>query len=71
MQNAPPKVITIGVIADTLGVTPDRVRQVLRKRRHIRPAAYAGNVRLFTSDTISHVRHELHAMDAKRQGVRR
>ena len=36
-------------------------------RRHIRPAAYADNVRLFTSETIAHVRYELYATDARRQ----
>lgn len=62
----PPKLITVGVIAETLDVNPDRVRRILRTRRHILPAAYAGNTRLFTSEAISQIRRELDGIDARR-----
>lgn len=71
MEKPPPKLITVGVIADTLGVTPDRVSRILQTRKHIQPTAYAGNTRLFTSNVIAQVRYELNAIDAKRQGVSR
>lgn len=61
-----PSLITIGVIADTLQTSPDRVRRILQTRRHIKPAAYAGHARLFTSEAISQVRRELNAIDARR-----
>jgi len=70
MRRFPPHLITVGVIADTLGENPDRIRRILRTRRHIRPAAYAGQTRLFTSDAVAQVSRELHAIDAKRQAVR-
>ena len=74
MHRPPPRLITVGVIADILNVTPDRVRRVLQTRKHIQPSAYAGQARLFTSDAIAQVRHELNAIDARRnfpRGVRR
>jgi len=71
VQRTIPQLITVGVIADTLGVTPDRVRRVLQTRKHIRPTAFAGNTRLFTSDAIAQVRHEISAIDARRSGVGR
>ena len=71
MPESPPSLITIGVIAEALDVTPDRVQRILRTRPHIKPAAYAGHTRLFASDAIAQVRHEINAIDAKRQGVRR
>ena len=67
MQDAP-KLITVGVIAEALGTSVERVTRVLRSRQYIRPAAYAGHVRLFTSDAIAQVRHELNAIDARRAG---
>jgi len=67
----PPKLITVGVIAETLDVNPDRVRRILRTRRHILPAAYAGNIRLFTSEAISQVRLELDGIDDRRADPRR
>ena len=64
----PPKLVTLGVIAEELGVRVDRVCRILRTRPHIRPAAYAGNVRLFDNATIAQVRYELNRIDARRQG---
>jgi hypothetical protein len=62
----PPQLITIGVIAAELGVPLHRVRHVLRTRPYIRPAAKAGQARLFDTETVAQVRHALNAIDAKR-----
>ncbi len=61
-----PKLITIGVIAEAVGASPDRIRRILQTRSHIRPAAYAGHTRLFTSNAIAQIRHELNAIDARK-----
>ena len=67
MANTAPRLITIGVIAEELGETTERIDRVIRTRPHIKPAAFAGNVRLFTSDAIAQIRHELTAIDARRR----
>ncbi len=69
MPYSPPKLVTVGVIADEIGVGVDRVCRVLRTRGHIKPVAFAGNTRLFDTQAIALVRHELNAIDAKREGV--
>jgi hypothetical protein len=58
MNDTPPKLVTVGVIASELGVSVDRVCRILRSRPHIRPKAYAGNVRLFDNTAIAQVRHQ-------------
>lgn len=68
MKTKPPKLVTVGVIAGELGVSVDRVCRILRTRPHIKPRAYAGNVRLFDNAAIAQVRHELNAIDARRAG---
>ena len=68
MEHVPPKLVTVGVIAAELGVSVDRVCRVLRVNRHIKARAYAGNVRLFDNAAIAQVRHELNAVDARREG---
>lgn len=65
-----PKLTTPGVIAATLGVPLHRVLHVLRTRRHIQPAARAGNLRLFDRRDVALVRHELNAIDARRSSRR-
>lgn len=62
----PPKLITIGRIADECEVPIHRVRHILATRTHIEPAAYAGQVRLYRSESIEMVRLELNAIEAKR-----
>ncbi len=64
--DTPPKLVTIGVIAEEIGSTVERVRRVLYTRRHIRPAAYAGTVRLFQREAIQQVRQEIDAIDARK-----
>lgn len=61
-----PKLRTPGVLASDLGEPLHRVLYVLRTRTHIRPAARAGSLRLFDRTAVALVRHELHAIDARR-----
>lgn len=49
-----PRLITPGVI------------HVLATRRHIRPSARAGTLRLYDKRAVAMVRHELNAIDARR-----
>ena len=66
MNNAAPRLVTIGLIADELGKPLHRVVYVLKTRAYLHPAAYAGRVRLFDRPTIDLVRKELEAIDARR-----
>lgn len=61
-----PRLRTPGVLASDLGEPLHRVQYVLRTRRHIRPAARAGRLRLFDRAAVALIRHELNAMDARR-----
>lgn len=63
-----PKLRTPGVLAGHLGESLHRVLYVLRTRRHIKPAARAGRLRLYDRDAVALIRHELNAIDARRQG---
>ncbi len=58
--------ITPGVIAEKIGVPIHRVLHVLSTRKHIRPRARAGTLRLYNNEAVAAVRHELNAMDARR-----
>jgi hypothetical protein len=68
MEPSIPKLKTPGVLADDLGVPLHRVTYLLRTRRHIKPAATAGRLRLYGRDTLAMLRHELNATDARRDG---
>lgn len=68
MGSKPPKLVTVGVIAAELAIPVDRVCRILRTRPHIKPRAFAGNIRLFGNDAIAQVRHEVNAIDARRAG---
>jgi hypothetical protein len=61
-----PRLITPGIIAAELGEPLHRVLRVLATRPHIRPAARAGTLRLYDCRAVAMVRHELHAIDARR-----
>ena len=63
----PPRLITPGVIATELNTPLHRVLHILATRQHIRPAARAGILRLYDREAIAQVRHELSAIDARRQ----
>ena len=65
---AVPSLLTPGRIADELGVGLPRVLYVLATRRHIVPAARAGTIRLYDRAALAGVRHELNAIDARRNG---
>ena len=71
MIDTPPKLVTVGVIASELGVSVDRVCRVLRVRSHIRPRAFAGNIRLFDNTAIAQLRYEINGIDARREARRR
>lgn len=60
-----PVLVTIGVIASNLGVSVDRVRYILRTRDYIKPRATAAGMRLFDSQAIVDVRHELNVIGSK------
>ena len=66
MTPSPPRLVTVGVIAAELGVSVERVSRILRTRSHIRPRAYAGNVRLFDNAAIRQVRQEIDKIDARK-----
>ncbi len=60
-----PRLRTPGVMAADLGQPLHRVLYVLRTRRHIKPAARAGRLRLYDLEAQALVRHELNAIDAR------
>jgi hypothetical protein len=66
-----PSLLTPGRLADELGVSLPRVLYVLATRRHISPAARAGTLRLYSRKAVAMVRHELNAIDARRNDKRR
>jgi len=75
MMDSPPRLVTVGVIASELGVPVERVcrilrARILRARPHIRPRAFAGNVRLFDNAAVAQVRYELNLIDARREARR-
>jgi hypothetical protein len=61
-----PVLLTPGVIAAEVGAPLHRVLHVLRTRQHIRPVARAGTLRLYRAEAVAMVRHELSAIDARR-----
>ena len=66
MAEGVPSFPTVGMIASTLGVPIHRVQHVLRTRKHIRPTAMAGTLRLYSPGAVALIRHELNAIDARR-----
>lgn len=68
MTTAVPSLLTPGRLAAELGVPLHRVLHILRTRDHIRPRARAGRLRLYSRDTLALLRHELNAIDARRNG---
>jgi hypothetical protein len=65
-ESTTPQLTTPGVIAAELRVPLHRVLRVLATRRHIRPSARAGTIRLYDRQAVAMVRHELNAIDARR-----
>ena len=58
---------TTGFIAEELRIPLHRLLYILRTRKHIRPAALAGRVRLYDRAALAMIRHELNAQDARRE----
>ena len=67
-KTAVPILLTPGRIAEEVGESLPRVLYVLATRRHIQPAARAGTLRLYHREAVAMVRHELTAIDARRNG---
>ena len=65
-----PVLKTPGRIAVILGVPLHRVQHVLRTRQCIQPSARAGILRLYDSQAVARIRHELNAIDARRAARR-
>jgi hypothetical protein len=61
-----PRLLTAGRIADEAGVPLARAQYILATRRHIRPVARAGTLRLFDEKVIAQVRYEANCIDARR-----
>lgn len=61
---------TPGVIAEILGVSLHRVQYILRTRPHIQHKATAGTIRLYDLEAVAQVRHEINAIDARRDALR-
>ncbi len=61
-----PAAPTIGEIARRLGVAVHRVEYVIRTR-NLRPAARAGNIRVFSANDVDFVGAEIRRIDAERQ----
>ncbi len=61
------KLRTPGVLAADLSEPLHRVVYVLRTREHIRPSARAGRLRLYDREAVALIRHELNAIDARRE----
>jgi len=66
-MGAVPRLVTVGVIGERLGVQVARVAYILRTRPHIRPAARAGTVRLYREIAVAQVRDALGEIEARRE----
>lgn len=67
MKPIPPHLLTIGKIANILAIPDYRVRYIVDSRE-IEPSAYAGCYRLFDREAVARIRHELNAIEARREG---
>ncbi len=65
-MNDPPTLITPGVIAKKLREPLHRVLRVLATRKHIKPSARAGTLRLYERRAVAMVKYELNLIDARR-----
>ncbi len=60
------RLLTTGLIAERLKVRPSRVARILREHPEIRPAAMAGNARLYDREALSELRRIVNVQDARR-----
>lgn len=63
---SPPQLITVGIIASEVHEPLHRVLHVLKTRKHIRPSARAGTLRLYDRAAVAMVRYELNLIAARR-----
>ncbi len=61
-----PHLLTIGRIAAEEGETVRRIQYVLSSRQYIQPIAYAGNTRLYNSQSVELIRAALAEIDSRR-----
>ena len=64
------KLITRGVIAETLGQPVQRVGHILATRRHIAPIARVGVANLYNKDAIRLVKIEIERIESRPRKVR-
>ena len=65
-NDEPVQLLTPGRIATRLKVPVHRVLYVIRSRRHIQPAARAGNNWVYDEQAKAQIRYELNKIDARR-----
>ncbi len=66
---SPVRLVTAAEIAARLGQPPRRVQWILATRPHIRPAARAGTVRVYSTAAIAQVQDEVDRIDMRRKGA--
>jgi len=66
---SPVRLVTAADIAARLGQPPWRVRWILATRHHIRPAARAGTLRIYSTAVIALVQDEIDRIDLRRKEV--
>jgi hypothetical protein len=65
-KTSTPKCLTLGCVAEALGVPVHRVAYILRTRPHIRPRVIAGHMRVFDAKGVALIRAELNAIESRR-----
>jgi len=68
MSTCIPQALTVGVIAQRLGVPLHRVLYVVRARS-IKPVGWAGNSRVFAESDVQRIASELARIDRDREGA--
>lgn len=65
-MSSPPRLLTTGQLAKELRQPVHRILYVLSTRHHIQPSALSGVSRVYDSRAKAQIRHELNAIDARR-----
>ncbi|MEQ9454187.1 MAG: hypothetical protein RLN76_06290 [Phycisphaeraceae bacterium] len=65
-QHAPPKLLTVPIIAKALNTTQARVRRIIERNSDIRPLCQVGHAFAYHTDTVARIRHEIAKADARR-----
>lgn len=68
-NHPPPQLRTVGRMAAELGEPIHRITHILATRRHIRPSARAGVLRLYDAGAVELVKEELLTMRLYRREV--